>query len=198
MLKDRENRPAGPPLRMVEKTPKNSLRIPFFNSAYPDATYVYLFRGARETMSSMMEAWESGRFRTYPRLPGWTGLPWSLLLVPGWREIQGLSLPQIVAHQWLATTDALLSDLGQLPRERVRAVSYDAFVASPQAAMMDLCQSLGLDWDRSLSDRLPHSRSTVSAPRPSKWLAREAQINEVWPIVGEADDRARAFARLWS
>ena len=34
-------------------------------------------------VSSMLDAWRSGRFVTYPDLPGWGGPPWSLLLVPG-------------------------------------------------------------------------------------------------------------------
>jgi len=193
-VKDRNNRPAGPPLRMIEKTPKNSLRISFFEAAYPDATFVYLRRGARETLSSMIEAWQSGAFRTYPRLPGWSGLPWSLLLVPGWSELMDLPLPQIVARQWLATTRTLLDDLARLPPERVRAVDYDAFIDSPQAAVARLCGSLGLEWDRPLGKQLPHSRTTVSPPRAGKWRKHEAEIAEVWPLVAESDALSRAFA----
>ena len=37
----------------------------------------------------MLGAWESGRFVTYPKLPGWEGPPWSMLLTPGWRELEG-------------------------------------------------------------------------------------------------------------
>jgi hypothetical protein len=192
-VKDRDGRPAGPHLRMIEKTPKNSLRIPFFDAAYPDSTFVYLYRDPRQTLSSMMEAWRSGRFRTYPRLPDWTSPPWSLLLVPGWRGFRTVTLAEIVARQWAAATDILLDDLAGLPPERVRALSYDAFVEAPQAVVSGLCDSLELAWDRSLHGPLPFSQTTVSAPDPEKWRANEAAIGEVWPIVAAAAARARAF-----
>jgi hypothetical protein len=192
-LRDRDGSAAGPALRMIEKTPKNSLRIPFLDFAWPDSTFVYLYRDARETMASMIEAWLSGGFRTYPRLPGWTGLPWSLLLVPGWRELNGLPLPEIVARQWAATTAALLDDLERLPQERVRVVSFGAFLVSPQEVVSGLCESLDLEWDRTLGPLLPVAHTAVSTPRADKWRAREAEIEAVWPLVRETDERARDF-----
>ena len=106
---------------MLEKTPKNALRVPFFDAIWPDAYFVYLYRDVRRTLASMMEAWASGAFRTYPRLPGLARLPWSLVLVPGWRELIGRPLPVVVAHQWARTTNILLDDLSQVPkRTRLR------------------------------------------------------------------------------
>lgn len=192
-LRDRAGRRAAGPVRMIEKTPKNSLRVPFFKSAYPAADFLYLYRDARQTLSSMMEAWVSGRFRTYPELPGWPRGTWSLLLVPGWRELIGLSLPEIVAHQWATTTRILLDDLEQVAPERVRAVSFAEFLDDPQATMGALCTSLGLQWDQVLPRRLPPSPSVVSAPNPDKWRLNEQVIESVWPIVEEQDARARAF-----
>lgn len=192
-LRDRVGRRAAGPVRMIEKTPKNSLRVPFFKSAYPDADFLYLYRDARETLSSMMEAWASGRFRTYPELPGWPGNSWSLLLVPGWRELIGLPFPEIVAHQWATTTKTVLDDLEAVAPERVRAVSFAQFLDDPQSTMRALCASLGLQWDQLLPRRLPPSPSVVSAPRPDKWRLNAQVIESVWPIVQEQDSRARAF-----
>jgi hypothetical protein len=76
-------------LRLLEMTPKNALRVPFLAEAFPDALFVYLYRDPRETLSSMLDAWRSGHFVTYLDLPGWKAAPWSLLLVPGWRELIG-------------------------------------------------------------------------------------------------------------
>lgn len=192
-LRDRDGRPATGRVRMLEKTPKNALRIPFFDAAWPDSLFVYLYRDVRQTLASMIEAWRSGAFRTYPDLPGWTGLPWSLLLVPGWERLAARPLPEIVARQWAATTQTLLDDLKALPRERVRALSYDDFLAAPQATVERLAASLGLGWDRALGPSLPLSVTTVSAPRPDKWRAIAGVIEGVSGIVGEADARARAF-----
>lgn len=192
-LRDRDgHRPAGP-VRILEKTPKNSLRIPFFDALWPDALFVYLYRDARQTLASMMEAWASGYFRTYPRLPGWTGYPWSLLLVPGWQRLRGLPLPVVVAHQWSIATNILLDDLERLARERLRVVDHRRFLGEPGAVAQELARSLDLGWDRQLGAELPLSKTTVSEPRPDKWRRLEPAINEVWPIVEATDARARAF-----
>jgi LPS sulfotransferase NodH len=191
-LRDRDGN-APPPdgrIRVLEKTPKNSLRVPFLARIFPEARFVYLHRDVRQTLSSMIEAWQSGRFRTYPRLPGWSGLPWSLLLVPGWRELIGRPLAEIVARQWQATTQVLLDDLDELPGERWTAVRYDDFIADPQAAIGRLCARLELDPGPALGSVLPASRYTVTAPSPDKWRRHESEIAPLLP--GLADTVARA------
>jgi hypothetical protein len=192
-LQDREGRPASGRIRMLEKTPKNALRVPFFDAAFPDAMFVYLYRDVRQTLGSMLEAWASGAFCTYPELPGWRGHPWSLLLLPGWERLIGQPLPVIVAHQWAVTTDLLLDDLAEIPRDRVRGLDHGEFLAQPQKAMVSLAGALGLCWDRSLGGDLPLSRTTLSRPAPDKWRRFEEIIESVRPIVERADARARAF-----
>ena len=192
-LRDRDgNTPSGP-VRLLEKTPKNALRVPFFDAAWPDSHFVYLYRDARQTLASMMEAWTSGRFRTYPNLTGWSGYPWSLLLVPGWRELVGGPLPEIVARQWATTTSILLDDLEQLPSERVQVISHGDFTAAPQPSIEALASSLDLGWDREFGESLPLSSMNVSKPDPDKWRRLESLIDPILPIVEEADARAREF-----
>ena len=192
-LRDRDGKAAEGAARMLEKTPKNALRVPFFNAVWPEAEFIFLYRDARQTLASMMEAWESGYFRTYPRLPGWTGHPWSLLLVPGWEQLKGRPLPQIVAQQWATTVETLVADLSALPAERVRAISYDDFLAAPGEAAAALARSVGAGWDRELAE-LPLSKTTVSRPAKDKWRRAEPLIEQVWPIVADADANARDFA----
>lgn len=192
-LTDRERQRPHDHIRMLEKTPKNALRVPFFDALWPDSLFVYLYRDVRETLFSMGQAWQSGAFRTYPDLPGWRGPPWSLLLVPGWEGLNGLSLPEIVAHQWAITTDILLDDLARLPPDRVHVLDYGELLASPQQQVERLAQKLGLDWDRQLGPRLPLSKTTVTEPRPDKWRAIEPLLPTLGPIVEEADARAHAF-----
>lgn len=186
-------RPAGP-VRLLEKTPKNALRIPFLSKAFPDALFVYLYRDPHEVMASMLEAWESGRFRTYPNLPGWTGLPWSMVLIPGWQELIGRPLADIVAAQWRTTTRILLDDFEALAPERRHVARYDALLAEPDAEVRRLCSELGLRWDRTLGERLPIARYTVSEPRQDKWRAREAEVERALAQVAETAARAARVA----
>lgn len=180
-------------IRMLEKTPKNALRIPFFRAVWPDAKFIYLYRDVRETLYSMMEAWHSGRFRTYPGLPGWRGPRWSMLLVPDWQKLNGLQLPEIAAHQWAITTEILLDDLEQLDAGNVEVVDYRTFLGSPQSEIQRIANSVGLDWDRELESALPLSKTTLSRPQQDKWRSIEPVIQSIWPIVERADKRARAF-----
>jgi hypothetical protein len=193
-LRDRDGRIAPSlPVRMLEKTPKNALRIPFLAQLFPQAQFVYLHRDIRQTLSSMIEAWQSGRFRTYPHLPGWTGPSWSLLLVPGWKELIGRPLQEIVAAQWEITANTLLDDLAAVPADRVHRVRYDEIVADPTQAMQRLSSLLGLAWDRPIDGSLPLSRFTVSEPSPEKWRRHEALINQVLPSLEPTLERLERF-----
>src|SRR6185437_13594234 len=138
--------------------------------------------------------------RTYPNLPGWSGLPWSLLLVPGWRELVGRPLPEVVAAQWEITTRILLDDLDALPPERCLVARYDAFIADPAAEVSRLSGALGLDWDRSFDGGLPLSRYTVTDPAPGKWHRHEELIHRVLPDLQATLGRAARFAGVgqWS
>lgn len=192
---DREGRQPPGRIRLLEKTPKNALRIPFLTKVFPDALFVYLYRDPRQVLASMMEAWESGGFRTYPQLPGWTGLPWSMVLVPGWRELIGKSLPEIVATQWQTTTRILLDDLEALPASRWCVARYDALLADPNAEMARTCAAIDFEWDRKLDAELPVASHTVSAPRPDKWRAREREVAQAMVQVAEVSARAERIAQ---
>lgn len=194
-LRDREGaKPAQPPVRMLEKTPKNALRIPFLARVFPEALFVYLYRDPRQTLASMIDAWNSGRFRTYPNLPGWDGMPWSLLLTPGWRECRGKPLPDVVVHQWESTTRTLIDDLAALPAGRVTAVDYDALVQAPQREIGRVCDAVGFRWDRSLDGALPLSRYTLTPPDPLKWRRHAAVIEPRLQALGTTIARAERFA----
>ena len=56
---------------MLEKTPKNALRLPFLARVFPEARFIYLHRDPRRVLASMMEAWTVG---TVPDLPESAGL----------------------------------------------------------------------------------------------------------------------------
>jgi uncharacterized protein (TIGR03032 family) len=184
-------------LRLLEKTPKNALRVPFLASAFPDALFIYLYRNPRESINSIYEAWRSGRFVTYPQLPGWTGPPWSLLLVPGWRELAEAPLPEIAARQWSIATERLLDDLEALPSDRWCVANYGRLVSEPQAEIERLSRFLDIEWDRRLSAPLPISRHTLTPPELGKWRHNAEVLEPVFPLAAGAAERAlEVFARV--
>ena len=195
-LRDRDGRRpvAGQRIRMLEKTPKNSLRVPFLAQVFPEARFIYLYRDPRQVLSSMIEAWTSGRFQTYPQLPGWTGPAWSLLLVPGWRALIGRPLHETVAAQWATATRLLIDDLLALSADRWTIARYDALVADPAAEIRRLCEASSLGWDHGAQSPLSLSTYTVSPPRADKWQRHAGEIEAVLPSLAELMPRVERFA----
>lgn len=194
-LRDRAGRaPAGTPVRMLEKTPKNALRIPFLRAVFPEARFIFLYRDPRQVLGSMLDGWNSGDFRMYPQLPDWDGPTWSFLLTPGWRKTSGRPLEEVVARQWEAATRTLLDDLEALPADAWTGVRHADVLADPQGQLQRLCDWAGLAWDRKLEGALPLSRYTLTAPDPGKWRRHEAGIEAQRPHWSAT--AARAEARL--
>lgn len=196
-LRDREGRPPGPgPVRLLEKTPKNALRIPFLRALFPGARFLYLHRDPREVLGSMIDGWQSGHFVMYPNLPGWQGLPWSFLLTPGWQALSGRPLGEVVARQWQAATEVLLDDLAEVPAADRIAVDHGRFVADPAAEVARICAWAGWDWDRPLPATLPLSRYTLGAPAAGKWRRHAAEIEPRLPGLQATIGRAARAAGL--
>lgn len=172
--------PKSQDLRLLEKTPKNALRIPFLEALFPDALYLFIYRDAAENLGSMLDAWQSGRFVTYADLPGWSGPPWSLLLPPGWRALTDRPLAEVVSYQWRTANASILRSLATLPKQRWRVLDYATLVADPAGVIGRAAEFLGLGpapgLRQSLEAGLPMSRYTVSPPVAGKWRRHEAVL----------------------
>ncbi|HEX3706726.1 MAG TPA: TIGR03032 family protein [Mycobacteriales bacterium] len=168
---------------LLEASARHALRVPFLAQVFPSARFVLMARHAGPSVSSLAEAWRSGRFIPYPRLPDWTGQrAWAYPLIEGWRELADREPHEIAAIQWQRVTDLLLDDLSALDADRWTTTSYEALIQDPQDAAEQLCSWLGATWDRELRPPLPVTASTVSPPRPGKWRERDV-ISRVLPSV---------------
>jgi hypothetical protein len=183
-------------VRLLEKTPKNALRIPFFDKLFPDARFVFLWREPEENISSIIDAWRAGGWVTYPQLPGWDG-PWSMLLPPGWQALKGRPLPEVAAYQWSETNRVIMDDLEALPADRRHVVRYSDFLADPGKVVQDICAFAEISFDPALVERtggpLPDSRHTLSSPVPDKWRKNAAEIEPLIPALQPLLKRLRAF-----
>jgi uncharacterized protein (TIGR03032 family) len=198
-LRDRDGRlvsAARGPVRMLEKTPKNALRIPFLAAAFPGARFIFLYREPRGNVSSILDAWRSQKFVTYPAMPDWPREEkWSLLLTPGWRQFAATPVPEIAARQWIDANCAILDDLATLAPETWCALSYEEVSADPQAAAERLSAWAGWHWDVKLHAPLPHSRHTLTAPDPEKWRRNETALAPVLPLTAATAVRCEAALR---
>ena len=174
--------------RLLEKTPKNALRVSLLDAMFPDALFVYLYRNPRENISSMMDAWESGRFVTYDALPGRTK-SWSLLLPPGWQSHNESTLVETAAFQWTSANRAILSELQKLDSKRWMAVSYGQQTKDPAATLERICEFCDVSPAGVLeaieSGSTKFSRYTLTAPATNKWHKNALALSEVMPDLQE-------------
>lgn len=193
-IRDRDGAapPAGASARLLEKTPKNALRVPFLLQVFPDAQFIFLHRDPRANLSSMMQAWRSGRWVTYRRLAGWDGV-WSLLLPPDYERLSGRPIEEIAAFQWQAANETILDDLRYVPRSRWTTLRYEDLIRDPRVEVARLLDFAGLSMDlrlaEYLSKPLPHSRHTQTAPDPEKWRRDATEIDRVLPMIAAIDAR---------
>ena len=184
-------------LRFLEKTPKNALRIPFLDAAFPDAQFIFLWREPRANLASIIEAWKAGRWVTYRGLDERAD-PWSLLLPPDWRAMRDAPLPEIAAFQWESANRIALDDLSKIDRSRWTTVTYEDLIANPRAVIERLTKFMGISMDAGLEQRLaaplPPSRQTNTPPDAQKWRLHEAVIEPQLPGLTPMVTRLRALS----
>ena len=187
-----QRRRAGP-VRLLEKTPKNCLRIPFLRALFPDARFVFLRRDGRATISSLIEGWQAGeRYESY-RLPeplhiaGHEGQGWCFLLPPGWRRLAHAPLEEVCAAQWLSSSEAVLAALDALRAEGcVYELAYEDLVARPRETLAPLLEFLGIPFEPAILAGREQLRlvNVVSAPETEKWRRRNgAAIERILPRI---------------
>jgi hypothetical protein len=185
-------RPAS--IRILEKTPRNALRIPFVRAIFPDARFIYLYRRPEENVASLIEGWRSGRFVIWQE----GSYRWSFLMPPGWRELVDRPIAEIAAFQWSAANACAVDDLAAVPREQWCAVSYAELVDNPRREVTRVCRFAGVApgpaLERRLARPLAASRSTLTPPAPDKWRVHADDIDRVRPVVEPVYERIRRCA----
>ena len=153
-------------LRWVDGQPRNALRVPFLAGIAPDCQFVYIHRDPAETIPAMLRVWENGRRVTYPQLPDWEGPPWSLPLVPGWRELAG----QPAAGDRHGAVDPADEHPARRPRgPAARALVRHRLQIAAQRSSAGARADLRVRRDRSLRGR--HAAAPLAA-RPARGLGR--------------------------
>ena len=182
--------PPRAPIRLLEKTPENCLRLPFLQALFPDARVLFLTRDGRANVHSLLEGWRHPvlfpGYRTPVPVtsPGQTRGRWAFTLIPGWRDLVDRPLVEICARQWAACNAAVLdyaATPGALP---VLPVRHEDLVAAPDATLAAIARFL----DLRPADIPAHGRglpevNVVSALGAEKWRAEAAALATVAPIL---------------
>lgn len=181
-----ELEPADRPtrVRFLEKTPKNSLRIPFLHAIFPQARFVFLYREPWANIGSLIDGWSApDRFNSYKI----NGKYWKFLLPPDWQNLIDRPTSEIAAAQWRVANESILEDLAQIPSAEWCFVDYDGLIANPITEIGRICKFCSLELDAAtlalLCGKLPLSRSTLTPPKSEKWRPHQTAIAGLMPSL---------------
>lgn len=187
-----------PPLRIVEKTIPNILRIRFLKAMFPDARFVHLVRHPRQNIAAMYRGWrQAQRHHDFPlphgfEIRGHVGRYWSFVLPPGWKSQHGRTLMEVCSFQWIACHQCCLDDSAGLDPSSYMRVQWEELVTHPAEKLSELATWAQLDpgpfsrFARGLP-RINYRRDSTKQDVP--WHEVEAvlpQANEVAARLGYA------------
>jgi Sulfotransferase family len=190
--------------RLLDKTPRNSLRVPFVDAVFPDARYIWLRRDGRDNVNSLINAWRSPRYRTYllpqpHRIAGTDPRWWKFVLYPGWRDDSEGPLEVVCARQWSICNERLMDSAAEIGSERWIDVDHDALVANPEGEIERLLEWLQLPSEDGLRAAAAGARHSpvniVTPPEKGKWKRENpTEIEAIEPLIRPTMDRISARA----
>ena len=189
-------------MRWLEKTPKNALRIPFFDRLFRRrAVRLPVARSAREP-----EQHHRGvEGAALGHLSGARGLGRTVVdaAAAGLARAQGPAAAgdrrrSVGNHQ----SHGARRTCAALPAQRWMACGTADLVANPRARVQQICRFAGIEFDSALERRvagsLPVSRYTLTPPAPDKWRRNEQAVLSVLPRPRGDVARARGARRRGS
>ncbi len=185
--------------RLIDKTPRNVLRVPFIERIFPDARVVFLTRDGRDNVNSLINAWRSPRYRTY-RLPQRHAIPgvdsewWKFVLYPGWRDDLKGPVEKVAARQWVASNESVLDAEAQSQPERWTRVRYEDLVDTPVPEVERLLRFLDLPVEDDVVAKAQGLHDTpinvVTPPERGKWRRENPkEIESILPLISPTMER---------
>ena len=179
--------------RLIDKTPRNALRVEFVNMLFPEAQFIYLQRDGRENINSLINAWRTPRYRTYElpephAIPGVDPKWWKFVLYPGWRDDREGPLEVVCARQWIASNVHAARDLQMVDPHRRTVLRYEDLVDDPVTEVGRILDFLGLDYEDDVRARAAATATTpintVTPPERGKWRRENPdEITAVIPLI---------------
>ena len=179
--------------RLIDKTPRNALRVAFIDTIFPDARYVFLQRDGRDNINSLINAWRTPRYRTYAlpephSIPGVDPNWWKFTLYPGWRDDASGPLEVVCAKQWKLSYDHALAALEDVPAQRQITVPYETLVEHPEDEVGRILGFLELAYETAIREKAEAARSkpvnVVTPPERGKWRRENSEeIERILPLI---------------
>jgi hypothetical protein len=197
-------------LRVMEKTPSNVLRIPLIREVLPESKLLYIVRDPLANLASSEKKWQGfiGRRRAWSRLKetpksqlhyyGWKYLrdnfegrvlgkkyvrEWGIRYPGIYEDRQRLSVPQIIAKQWVASVRQVEADLANVDPALVYRTTYERVVTNPREEFISIFRHFDLE---PVEETIRQIEEKTDAGRRKKWMSLEPRIlAETLPILEE-------------
>jgi hypothetical protein len=178
---------------LVLSTPRNSFRLSFLRSLFPQARFrvVHLTRNPAASTNGLVDGWRHhGFFNTAvgrplritgysDEFPAWGTRWWNYDFWPGWDEWSDAPLIEVAAEQWRSHHDEVLRWLAghDVDRYRLRFEDVVGDDAIRRRALGEFVDWLGHSdaADSLLRVSLPPLMATAP-PRPRRWSVRAARL----------------------
>jgi hypothetical protein len=148
-------------IRFIEKTPKNSLRVPLLAEMFPDARFVFNHRNPIDNIDSLVAGWfakdklgpfERNRYSraSYPimdrlDLQDYDRERWCFALVPDWIDLEGSTVGEVATWQYFQCTRIATEDLAARPDDRVFEAPHHRFVREPVSVAREVFEWADLE-----------------------------------------------------
>lgn len=169
---------AGSKHRLIDKTPRNALRVPFVNALFPDARFIYIKRDGKENINSLINAWRTPRYRTYElpephAIPGVDPKWWKFVLYPGWRDDRTGPLEVVTAKQWTNSNEHAMDAFAAIEPARVLELRYEDLVDEPVEQVGRVMGFLDVPYEAAIRAKAAATSTTpintVTPPERGKW-----------------------------
>ncbi len=135
---------------LVEKNPKHTLRVSFFDAMFPDCRIVHLIRDGRDTTASLM-------FRN-------RGMEWGHLKIPGWAALME-RYPEKnhirCSHQWRDSVSIARAEGRALGSGRYHEVRFEELIQQPEGAVGGILDFLALPFADEVRAVLPRLQDST-------------------------------------
>lgn len=176
-------------IRIVEKNPRNCMRINVLKKLFPDSIFIHLTRHPITNVSSLFDGWRSDKDKYITmknmdmNIRDYDQKSWRFVRPPGWKEyLKNHTLAEVCAFQYIESNLHALNDLKDLPKDRVLRISYEELINEPVYTLNNICKSIGIPYSKTIelmSKNLPEVNA-VSKPSMNKWKNNEEFITPVY------------------
>ena len=189
--------------RWVDKNNQNGLCVPYLQTLFLDAVFVFVKRSPGDNLNSLIEGWRKpDEFATWSTdLPAKVAVEngtltqWCFFLTEGWRNYVNAPVEEVAAFQYHAINQAILDAKTNVPAEQWVEVFYEDFLRDPVATFRQVFEGCGLAFDARLqahcAEVLDIPYNAFSEIRLDKWKdgRNREKIERVLPRVADVAKR---------